>query len=268
MSVLQKDKKLSTLSHLGLLRFSGADARDFLQGQITLDAKLLDGTGRLAAYCDAKGRVLATFILFESDGTFYAVTSADLITTLVKRLRMYALRRDVKIEAQEGAKLYGDFESDAVPTNGKVIFSLPFGRILLSEETLPANAEESEWWRLAAENFFPWVFAATSSRFIAQSINLDLAGAISTDKGCYVGQEVISRIRNLGTPSRRLALYDGPVETLTPGAEFYDCEKIPKGTLVYSSLGSALVESNKKEILDTLYTAEGAAFKLKCETKE
>ena len=268
MSVLQKDKKLCCLSKLGILSFSGTDARAFLQGQITLDAKLLDESGRLAAYCDARGRVLATFILFKREEVFYAVTSKDLVSALVKRLRMYALRRDVKIDAVEGFTLYGDLGGVLVPANAEVIFTLPFGKILLSEETLTTNAEEPEWWKVACENFFPWVFAATSSRFIAQSINLDLAGAISTDKGCYVGQEVISRIRNLGTPSRRLALYTGPMETLTPGAEFYDCEKIPKGTLVYSSLGCALVESSRKEILDTLYTAEGTAFKLKCETKE
>ncbi len=268
MSVLQKDKKLCCLTKLGMLQFSGTDARAFLQGQITLDAKLLDASGRLAAYCDAKGRVLATFILFKREEIFYAVTSKDLISTLVKRLRMYALRRDVKIDAAEGFTLYGGSEGDPIPANTEVIFTLPFGRILLSKDDLAVEFKEDPWWKHAAENLFPWVFAATTSRFVAQSINLDIAGAISTDKGCYVGQEVISRIRNLRAPSRRLALYEGPIESLTPGTEFYDSEKSPKGTLVYSAMGSALIECERKALLQTLYCADGKALTLKRETKD
>ena len=68
---------------------------------------------------------------------------------------------------------------------------------------------ESGWtaerWRLAdIEAEIPWVDSETSGKFLAHSLNLDLSGAVSFTKGCYVGQEIIARMEHRGRPKRRM----------------------------------------------------------------
>ena len=73
----------------------------------------------------------------------------------------------------------------------------------------PGNASGLEWnledWRLAdIQAELPWVGEKTSGRFLAHSLNLDLSGAVSFTKGCFVGQEIIARMEYRGTPKRRM----------------------------------------------------------------
>lgn len=62
-----------------------------------------------------------------------------------------------------------------------------------------------EEWRLAdIEAELPWIGEKTSGKFLAHSLNLDLSGAVSFTKGCYVGQEIIARMEYRGSPKRRM----------------------------------------------------------------
>ena len=71
------------------------------------------------------------------------------------------------------------------------------------------HASDPGWspedWRLAdIEAELPWIGEKTSGAFLAHSLNLDLSGAVSFTKGCYVGQEIIARMEHRGTPKRRM----------------------------------------------------------------
>jgi folate-binding protein YgfZ len=74
------------------------------------------------------------------------------------------------------------------------------------------------WQQLAIASGEPQVYAATSEEFVAQMLNLDALGAISFEKGCYTGQEVIARAHYRGRVKRRMQRFvsDGPC-TLRPG---------------------------------------------------
>jgi len=57
---------VAPLPHLGVVRAAGADAASFLHNQLTNDVLLMkDGQCRLAAYCNAKGRMQASFVLYK-----------------------------------------------------------------------------------------------------------------------------------------------------------------------------------------------------------
>ena len=106
------------LSHLGLIRATGADAATFLQGQLTQDVLSMGlDTARLAAFCNAKGRMQASFVIFKrkkddaSDvegDDFLLVCSADILAQTLKRLSMFVMRAKVKLtDASAEFKLYG-----------------------------------------------------------------------------------------------------------------------------------------------------------------
>lgn len=97
--------------------------------------------------------------------------------------------------------LAGVAQHDAV----KALPPFTFG---LAEENLSPSTPSSQnlWQQLDVQAGLPWVTNATQDLFIAQTLNLDLIGAVSFTKGCYPGQEVVARAHYRGTLKRRMYL--------------------------------------------------------------
>ena len=84
---------VADLSHLGVLAAGGADARAFLHGQLSCDVEgLTDETAVYGAYCTAKGRVLANFLLWAEAGAFPMLLPRSIASGIRKRLQMFVLR--------------------------------------------------------------------------------------------------------------------------------------------------------------------------------
>jgi folate-binding protein YgfZ len=105
------DNFVTALDDLAVIQISGADAAHFLNGQLTQDvAALAPGRACLAGYCTAKGRLLASMIVWPEAGPdaprLRALVKADLAQALVKRLSMFVLRAKAKL-AVEAAPVVG-----------------------------------------------------------------------------------------------------------------------------------------------------------------
>ena len=112
---------VAKLTHLGVIRAVGEDAVKFLQGQLTQDVALLGmNEARLAAFCSAKGRMQASFILFKraseavTDSApalppeILLICSHDILAPTLKRLSMFVMRAKVKLtDATADFALYG-----------------------------------------------------------------------------------------------------------------------------------------------------------------
>ena len=185
---------------LAPIRIEGADAAGFLHGQFTTDVTgMPPGRACLSAWCDARGRAMATFILARRDETFLLLLPDDIKEAFLKRLKMFVLRANVVI-ADAG-------EKDIPPWP-----HLPGTDGDLSETALIRQG-------------IPLLHPGTSGRFLPQELNLDDLDAVSFTKGCYPGQEIIARLRYRGAVKRRLcrAITDNTTR-LQPGAAL-----VPKG---------------------------------------
>ncbi|HET9862050.1 MAG TPA: hypothetical protein VFP37_01295 [Steroidobacteraceae bacterium] len=163
----------------GALAVRGADAAKFLQGQLSADVeKLAPGGHALAGLHNPQGRVIAILGLARtSEDEFLATLPRELLAPVAQRLRKFVLRAKVRVE-----EVVSDRENaSALPVS----------------DTTGAAIE-------AVRAGLPQVYAATSEQFVAQMLNLDLVGAISFDKGCYTGQEVIARAHYRGRVKRRM----------------------------------------------------------------
>jgi folate-binding protein YgfZ len=90
---------MKNLTHLGLLRFTGADADTFLQGQVSNDTRpLRDGTPVLAAYSTPQGRVVAVLRLLPHSTGILGLLPREIAQSTLERLRRYVMRSKVKIE--------------------------------------------------------------------------------------------------------------------------------------------------------------------------
>jgi tRNA-modifying protein YgfZ len=205
---------------LGILRFSGADALSFLQGQISNDSqRLAENIPVFAAYSSAQGRVLALIYLLPHSSGVAAILPREILQPTLERLRKFILRAKVRIEdAGDSLVVAGHFgampESAAGYVERDGIGMAPVGRdpsrcwIIGAPAQIEAAADGARTetaWRLAdIQAGLPQVYAATSEAFVAQMLNLDLLDGISFSKGCYTGQEIIARTQHLGRIKRRL----------------------------------------------------------------
>ena len=208
------------LSALCVIQFQGADAVAFLHAQVTNDVDHLSpDRACLAAYCTAKGRTLATMVLWRpQDDTVLALVRRDLADGLAKRLRMFVLRSKVAITLTElqvqGVTVAQDQSAvwDLVQADDATLIYAP-GQLdhqarawRISTAPVPeAQTDAGPWNSADILAGLPWIGAATQDMFIPQTLNLDLIDAINFRKGCYPGQEVVARSHYRGTVKRRMA---------------------------------------------------------------
>lgn len=102
---LRSTTVMADLSHFGAIRFSGEDAQSFLQGQLTCDVAQLDiSTALYGSYCNPKGRMLASFLIWKDRAGFVMQLPRELQAGIQKRLSLYVLRSKVKL-ADDGDSL-------------------------------------------------------------------------------------------------------------------------------------------------------------------
>lgn len=232
------------LSDWGLIRAQGPDAASFLHGQLTQDVTHLDaGNARLAGYCSAKGRLLATFVAWRAnEGDILLACSADLLPAVLKRLSMFVLRAKCKLsDATRELPMHGlaGAAADALLGASMTAGSWACGRLgAASVIRLPGADGVSRYLWAAADapplpgmslDAWRWlevrsgvarVVAATAEQFVPQMLNLELLGGVNFQKGCYPGQEVVARSQYRGTLKRRTYLMHSDA-ALAPGLEVF-----------------------------------------------
>ncbi len=224
------------LDDLGVIRLSGADAAQLLQGQLSNDVTRLaaPAAAQLTSLSQARGRVLATAVLARHDDAYLLILPAAMAEIVAARLRMFVLRAKVEVDTGPGlqvvgvagaetvarvAPALGDTPFDAVATpDGVLAIRYPAGGAPRALLLLPAGAPPiapagtapgrmADWWLADVHAGLPSVLPAAAEQHVAQMLNLDVLGAISFEKGCYTGQEVIARTHYRGRTKRRLQRY-------------------------------------------------------------
>jgi folate-binding protein YgfZ len=214
----------------------GPDATAFLHGQLTQAVLDLDAAeAPLAGWADARGRIRALLRVCRLPDRWLLVTPRSGAAELESKLRMFVLRSKVTLApaAEVGvAALLGD--AGALLTRYEIAADLPPNRMVRRDELCFVRVGEHYWQALGAPAALarlaatlepgdeaaaalaevrlglPAITPETAERYVAQMLNLDALGAVSFDKGCYPGQEVVARIRNLGGVKRRARLYAAP----------------------------------------------------------
>lgn len=230
----------------GVMRAQGADAATFLHSQLTQDITGLSlHEARLAGYCSAKGRLLATFIVWrEAADDYLLACSADVLPATLKRLRMFVLRAKCTVsDVSAGRPLWGvvgDAATEAgvpwrregallrLPDAERQARALWLGPTAPGLPTLPLEV----WQWLEIHSAVPRIVAATTEQFVPQMVNLEVVDGVNFQKGCYPGQEVVARSQYRGSIKRRAFVFDSAAAA-QPGQEIYAAgEEQPAGMVV------------------------------------
>jgi len=233
---------VATLPHLGVIRAQGEEAAKFLHGQLTQDFALLGpDEARLAAFCNAKGRMLASFIAFKrSADEILLVCSRDVLPATLKRLSMFVLRTKAKLSDASAEFAVHGLAGEAVPAPGGAPWSLTPAAGGHAVQLYPADGQPRALWVGAAGAPVPqgaplapalwqWgevrsgiatITAPVLEAFVPQMLNYESVGGVNFKKGCYPGQEVVARSQFRGTLKRRAFIAHADAE-LAAGQEVF-----------------------------------------------
>lgn len=287
------------LEDLAVFTAAGADALTFLHGQLTQDVTGLPAdAARLAGYCTAKGRLLATLVMWRGAAgggddapQLYGMVRQDLSQALIKRLSMFVLRAKVKLAAaplhvagvqatpEQASAL--EAAAGALPRAVWQRADLPSGTWIAA----PSADERLRWWWIASDAQLeqsgaltqalglapsehwqaadlaagiPWIAAATQDVFIPQTVNLDLVQGVSFTKGCYPGQEVVARSHYRGTVKRRMAF--GTITDAALQGETLAGVDVFDATQPNEAIGRVVQAANDKGVVSVLFETTLAAL--------
>jgi folate-binding protein YgfZ len=214
--------KAAFLPDRGVVKVSGEDARNFLNGLLTTDVALLrPGLGRFGALLTPQGKIIVDFLITEAPsghgGGFLIDCPRALAQSLADKLGFYKLRAKVSVEnLSDSLGVLATWDGDPV-VKQDLTFADPRNAALGWRILVPAELKQKVADLIGAD-------LVDSSAYDAHRIalgvprggldfiygdafphetNMDRLHGVDFDKGCYVGQEVVSRMQHRGTARTR-----------------------------------------------------------------
>ncbi len=221
---------ITPLSHQAIT-LTGADAKAYLQGQVTQDVVTLSTEEwRFAGHCNAKGKLWSITRVCQFEQGFLLLGSAAETNASLRELKKYGVFSKVDIALSEHA-VFGVISDDLPSFLAAQGISLDIGGVAHTDKgtwfgidaqramfvsTMPdvdfidTHATTEEHWRslsiLAGE---PELSDDHLDEFVPQMLNLHALGGISFTKGCYTGQETVARMKYLGKNKRAMYCLTG-----------------------------------------------------------
>jgi len=255
LSKINHDTQLLTPLPYTFISVQGSDAEKFLQGQLSCDLSLLNGQNlSFGTLNSPKGRMYGLFkIVVYKDGFLLRLenSTAKLFLLTLNKYKVF-FKCVISIEEQFSAFAYtADSKSEPnLPQNAKDKMSIgtnfisrlsnnaPLYEIWsqeLNEHKAEVGTDTESWFAMEAKLGIPELYAETQDQFILQYLNLQDLGAVSFNKGCYTGQEIIARMKFLGKLKKKMFLLSASDKyTAQPGADIFSDEGKKCGTVVRS----------------------------------
>lgn len=213
------------------IRVSGETSADFLQNLITCDVfDLPAGVARAGALLTPQGKILFDFLISKTDNGFVLEVDAASTDALLKRLTMYRLRAPIELSKDETTGVTITWDEDA-PAG-----SLQDERFLKAGVNVYRTAGQHS---SASDDYtalrIAYGMVESGADFALQDafphdVLMDVNGGVAFKKGCFVGQEVVSRMKHRGTARRRVVQIEGESALPASGSEIVAGGK-PIGTL-------------------------------------
>ena len=253
------------LDDRAIIAISGPEARDFLQGLVTNDVAdgLAPGMGVYTALLSPQGKILFDFFVTEGEGALLLDCARASRDALLRKLKMYKLRAKVEIEARDQLGVYCNLKGH--PANREVSYAdraITFADPRLTDmglRSIGATAEmpaqlpgADSYHQMRLTLGLPEGPDFGTEKVFALDAGLEELHGVSFTKGCYIGQELTSRMKHRATARKRIL-------TLTAGSDLP-----PSGTLTRggSEIGEILSSYGPRAFalvrLDRLEETQGA----------
>lgn len=267
---------IALLADRALISVSGAEAEHFLQNILTTDLDALaEGQAKPGALLTPQGKILFDFLISRAgEQGFRIECRLDVIDDFVKRLMLYRLRAKAEISKPDQSFVSVSWQDDSPASHFDSSLAVVRDARFANEPVFriyggkPAGQEDAAAWHAfrighgIAESGADYALGDA----FPHDVLLDQTGGVGFKKGCYVGQEVVSRMQHRGTARRRVLLASAETALPPPGTDISAGGRA-LGTLgsVSGASGLAIVRVDRvKDALDagTEILADGIALKL------
>jgi len=272
-NTLNKQSKLHIcpLDYQAMFSISGPDSEKFLQGQLTCDIQeVIKNGSSIGAHCNPKGSILSTMRVIKYHNSYLLRTNSENFEQTLNGLNKYMMfskanSTDIS-SSRVGFGVFGDQASDfliaefdnapltdnqVIASNNTVIVKVPGDRYEVWMEVNKAKQwlscaavqekllSSSHWRKLDIINGIADIYPASSGDFIPQMCNLQAVDGVSFQKGCYTGQEIITRLHFRGKLNKQLVLatllQTQPQLSLSIGQNIVNSDQKTVGKLLQSS---------------------------------
>lgn len=222
---------ISPLPAFHLLKISGADQQKFLQGQVTCDVTQISAEHFLrGAHCDAKGKMWSTFHLLQAGDDLLWLAFRDELQASLTQLKKYGVFAKISFtEVQDQYAVFGIGGADSaallsalgypqpaigqqLTVAGGYLLGLAADHFLLVlaideakalwQQQQALMAAPTRWLAQHIAHGIPYLEQPLLGEYVPQQLNLQALDAISFTKGCYMGQEMVARMKYLGKNKR------------------------------------------------------------------
>lgn len=234
--------QFAVLGDRGVVHVGGGDAHKFLQGLITSDLDMLDaGGGLFAGLLTPQGKILFDFFITRDQDGYLIDVTADMVAGLIKRLTMYRLRADVTLrDMTDTSKVYGvwgdalastqleghAFSDPRHPDLGQRVIANPIAAAMISSDHAAYHAHRISLGIPEGGKDYPF-----GDTYPHEALYDGLHG-VSFTKGCFIGQEVVSRMEHRKATKKRIVQVQGAETLPATGTE------IKAGPITLGQLGS------------------------------
>ncbi len=205
--------KALKLNDRAIIKLTGMDTKDLLQGLITNDIRQLNPTHPIyAALLTPQGKYLADFIVYESDGAVMLDCEKSYASDLIRRLTMYRMRADVTLEdISDEVSVWALWGSDDVTLDPRD--EQLGGRVILASPPEAESLEAQEYEEKRVSCGVPGgSLDLIRDKYFWLECGAERLGGVDFNKGCYIGQEQTARMKH------RATLKKGIVSVLIEGS--------------------------------------------------
>jgi folate-binding protein YgfZ len=225
-----RNGSFARLPDRGVVRIAGPDAEAFLQNIVTTDmARVAPGRAGFGALLTPQGKILVDFIVHATADGFRFDLPSSAVAEFVKRMTLYRLRAKVEIrDLSETETVVAFWGGEAAPAVEGVVAADPRLAALGWRAVIPKGADPGKdgaaeagpadyaSWRIGhgvpeGGTDFPFGDA------FPHDADMDDLGGLDFRKGCYVGQEIVSRMQHRGTARRRAIAISAATALPAPG---------------------------------------------------
>jgi len=244
-----------------VIAISGPEARDFLQGLVTNDivGGLAPGVGLYTALLSPQGKILFDFLVTEGEGALLLDVALASVEALLKKLKLYRLRSKVEIEARPQLGVYVGLHGH--PDNRLTSYAdraISFAdprlaglgiRSIAAKAEMPHNlAGPAHYHDRRIELGVPEADDFGFEKIFALDAGLEELNGVSFTKGCYIGQELTSRMKHRATARKRILTVMADVRLPAPGTAIRRGDtEIGELTSNHGMRGFALVRLDRLE---------------------
>ncbi len=226
--------KITRLEDRGVVGVTGPDGRNFLQGLVSNDMALVTSDAAMfAGLLSPQGKILFEFFIVAHANGFLLECAASRLGDLIKRLAMYKLRANVQLTDLSAdfhvLALWGVDTNSPGETSGSVSYRDPrspnLGIRILAEARFAIDIASATNGMDASNTDYHAHRVSLSvpeggrdydfGDVVPHDANFDLLGGVSFTKGCYVGQEIVSRMQNKSVIRKRIVKIASPTALIT-----------------------------------------------------